>query len=95
MDNVLSPALVYLCVASSTSLFRLQVEWTAMNDGDVYILDTRSIIYVWVGRNSNNIEKLQGAKVGVGLRGRHGPGEGCTTLRPSISAINNANPVTI
>lgn len=36
-----------------------------MNDGDVYVLDTRSIIYVWVGRNSNNIEKLQGAKVGV------------------------------
>ena len=36
-----------------------------MNDGDVYVLDTKYTIYVWVGRNSNNIEKLQGAKVSL------------------------------
>lgn len=42
-----------------------------MNDGDVYVLDTKEIIYVWTGRNSNNMEKLQGAKVGIpGLGGR-------------------------
>lgn len=39
----------------------------AMNDGDVYVLDSKNIIYVWTGRNSNNVEKLQGAKVCIWL----------------------------
>lgn len=51
-----------------------KIEWKAMNDGDVYILDARSIIYVWVGRNSNNIEKLQGAKFASTLKQEHGGG---------------------
>ncbi|XP_063843292.1 advillin-like isoform X2 [Scylla paramamosain] len=51
-----------------------KIEWKAMNDGDVYVLDTKSIIYVWVGRNSNNIEKLQGAKFASTLKLEHGGG---------------------
>ncbi|KAG7164926.1 Villin-1-like 2, partial [Homarus americanus] len=39
-----------------------EITWCGMNDGDVYVLDTKDIIYVWTGRNSNNMEKLQGAK---------------------------------
>ncbi|MPC13488.1 Gelsolin [Portunus trituberculatus] len=51
-----------------------KIEWKAMNDGDVYVLDTRTAIYVWVGRNSNNIEKLQGAKFASTLKLEHGGG---------------------
>ena len=40
-----------------------QVSWSLMNDGDVYVLDAREVVYVWVGAYSNNAEKLQGAKV--------------------------------
>ncbi|KAK8742675.1 hypothetical protein OTU49_001619 [Cherax quadricarinatus] len=46
--------------------------WTVMNDGDVYVLDTKNIIYVWTGRNSNNMEKLQGAKFASTLKQEHG-----------------------
>lgn len=60
----------YICRlgVSYLLLYLLQVEWMAMNDGDVYVLDTKSIIYVWTGRNSNNVEKLQGAKVCMCVR---------------------------
>ncbi|CAL4065730.1 unnamed protein product [Meganyctiphanes norvegica] len=48
------------------------IEWKAMNDGDCYILDTKDFIFVWIGRNSNNMEKIQAAKFAVLLRSEHG-----------------------
>lgn len=50
------------------------IDWKLMNDGDVYVIDTREIIYVWTGRNSNNMEKIQGAKFAGTLRQEHGGG---------------------
>lgn len=69
------PSLYHVKGKRTTVVRELQtIEWKAMNDGDVYILDTRGIIYVWVGRYSNNIEKLQGAKFASTLRTEHGGG---------------------
>ena len=39
------------------------ISWTEMNDGDVFVLDTNSHIFIWVGRNANRLERLQGCKV--------------------------------
>ena len=39
------------------------ITWSLMNEGDVYVLDNRSHIFVWIGRSANNNEKLNGAKV--------------------------------
>lgn len=49
-----------------------KISWKDMNDGDVYVLDTKIIIYVWTGRYSNNMEKLQGAKFATTLKAEHG-----------------------
>ena len=46
-----------------------------MNDGDVYVLDTGAMIFVWNGKNANNYEKMQGANVAQKLRTEHGGGE--------------------
>merc|ERR1719431_1160137 len=45
-----------------------------MNDGDSYVLETKSIIFVWTGSNSNNIEKLRAARFATTLKTEHGPG---------------------
>ncbi len=41
------------------------IDWDHMNDGDVFILEARDsdLIFVWSGRNSNRLERLQAAKV--------------------------------
>ena len=43
------------------------ISWTEMNDGDVFVLDTQSHIFIWVGRNANRLERLQGCKVKIVL----------------------------
>lgn len=40
-----------------------EVSWSLMNEGDVYVVDCKKFIFVWVGRSSNNMEKMQAAKV--------------------------------
>ena len=39
------------------------ISWSLMNEGDVYVLDNKSHIFVWIGRLANGPEKLNGAKV--------------------------------
>ena len=34
-----------------------------MNHGDTFILDVRSHIFVWTGKDSNRMERLQASKV--------------------------------
>ena len=34
-----------------------------MNDGDVFVLEAMSHIFIWVGRKANRLERLQGCKV--------------------------------
>ena len=39
------------------------ISWSAMNHGDTFILDVRSHIFVWTGKDSNRMERLQASKV--------------------------------
>ena len=39
------------------------ISWKEFNDGDAFVLDTMTHIFVWTGKNSNRLEKLQAAKV--------------------------------
>ena len=43
------------------------ISWDEFNDGDVFVLDTMSHIFVWVGRNANKLERLQASKVDLSL----------------------------
>ncbi|XP_076064195.1 advillin-like isoform X2 [Oratosquilla oratoria] len=67
---------LYHCKGKRTCVVRElnEVSWGAMNDGDVYVLDTKTIMFVWTGRTSNNMEKIQGAKFAGSLREEHGGG---------------------
>jgi Gelsolin repeat len=40
-----------------------QISWSVMNQGDVYVLDNKKYIFVWIGRDANNHEKMFAAKV--------------------------------
>ena len=39
------------------------ISWDEFNEGDVFVLETMTQIFVWVGRDANRLEKLQAAKV--------------------------------
>ncbi|XP_014251721.1 villin-1-like [Cimex lectularius] len=39
------------------------VSWDYFNSGDVFIIDTKDVVFVWSGRTANSMEKLQAAKV--------------------------------
>lgn len=39
------------------------VSWKHFNSGDVFLIITQKIIFVWVGRAANSIEKLHATKV--------------------------------
>ncbi|BES89474.1 actin Hypothetical protein [Nesidiocoris tenuis] len=39
------------------------VAWEYFNSGDVFIIDTKDVVFVWSGRSANSMEKLQAAKV--------------------------------
>ncbi|XP_022911438.2 advillin isoform X2 [Onthophagus taurus] len=44
------------------------VSWKYFNSGDVFVLLTPTIIFVWVGRAANSIEKLHATKIAVQLK---------------------------
>lgn len=39
------------------------ISWKHMNKGDVFIIDTKDVIFVWIGRCANNMEKVQAIRV--------------------------------
>ncbi|XP_057368031.1 advillin-like [Daphnia carinata] len=49
-----------------------EVSWSLMNEGDVFVLDCKKYIFVWVGRSANNKEKMHAAKLAQTLKGEHG-----------------------
>lgn len=49
-----------------------EVTWSWMNEGDVFVIDNKKFIFVWVGRSANNQEKLYGAKLAQTLKSEHG-----------------------
>lgn len=42
-----------------------EVSWSLMNEGDVFVIDCKKYIFVWVGRSANNMEKMHAAKVRI------------------------------
>ncbi|XP_029846708.2 advillin [Ixodes scapularis] len=50
------------------------VSWSLMNDGDVFVIDARTVVFVWCGRHANHVEKLQGAVTAQQLKAEHGEG---------------------
>lgn len=50
------------------------VSWAHMNDGDVFIVDARTVIFVWNGRYANHVEKIQGAVTAQQIKAEHGEG---------------------
>uniref|UniRef100_A0A2P2I1V0 Advillin-like n=1 Tax=Hirondellea gigas TaxID=1518452 RepID=A0A2P2I1V0_9CRUS len=73
VSDVFKPSLYHIKGKRSVLIKELpSVSWDHMNDGDVFVLETRDIVYVWVGRYSNNIEKLRGAKFASTLKAERG-----------------------
>ena len=54
--------------------FMPTVSWSVMNQGDVYVLDDKEFIFVWIGQKSNGQERIQGAKLAQTLKGQRGHG---------------------
>ncbi|XP_037071160.1 advillin-like [Pollicipes pollicipes] len=48
------------------------VAWEHLNDGDVFVVDARDVIFVWTGRTANKMEKIQGARLAQALKSEHG-----------------------
>lgn len=44
------------------------VAWEYFNSGDAFIIDTKDVVFVWIGRTSNSMERLQAAKVATQFR---------------------------
>ena len=47
------------------------ISWKEFNDGDVFVLDTMSHIFVWIGKNANRLERLQASKVNISFFGNN------------------------
>jgi hypothetical protein len=57
------PRLFHIKGRRSPTVAQCPISWEYFNSGDVFILDTKEIVFVWVGKSANSMEKLQAAKV--------------------------------
>lgn len=48
------------------------IDWSEFNDGDAFVLDAISHIFVWQGKQANRLEMLQAAKMGQTLKDESG-----------------------
>lgn len=39
------------------------ISWEHFNSGDIFILHTKEVVFIWTGRSANNMEKIQAARV--------------------------------
>uniref|UniRef100_T1IV90 HP domain-containing protein n=1 Tax=Strigamia maritima TaxID=126957 RepID=T1IV90_STRMM len=67
------------------------IAWELMNDGDVFVIDTKHVVIVWMGKFANNMEKIQGAKVALKLKSEHGPTSNTLTVE---DGEENSLPIT-
>jgi hypothetical protein len=44
------------------------MDWTSLNRGDSFLIDMSTTIFVWNGRNSNKIERIQAVKKASSFR---------------------------
>ena len=64
MDHAKTPKL-YIVKGKRQPIIRQlpTIGWSEFNDGDVFVLDTMTHIFVWTGKNANRLERLQASKV--------------------------------
>lgn len=63
VTDTFEPRLFHIKGRRSPTMTQKPISWEHFNSGDVFILDTKEIVFVWVGKSANNAEKLQAAKV--------------------------------
>lgn len=71
VTDTFEPRLFHIKGRRSPTMTQHPISWECFNSGDVFVLDTREIVFVWVGKSANNTEKLQAAKVAVKLKDEH------------------------
>jgi villin 1/advillin len=63
VTDIFEPRLFHVKGRRSPTVTQHPISWEHFNSGDVFIIDTKEIVFVWVGRSANNMEKLQASKV--------------------------------
>lgn len=71
VTDTFEPRLFHIKGRRAPTMTQHPISWEYFNSGDVFILDTKEIVFVWVGKSANNAEKLQAAKVAVKLKDEH------------------------
>jgi len=54
------------------ALTEVAMDWSSMNHGDTFVLDTGSFIFIWTGETSSGMEKMVAAGLASKLRDRVG-----------------------
>jgi len=54
----------------ATVMREVRMEWSSMNHGDTFILDSGSIIFIWAGSRSSGMEKITASHLANRLRDR-------------------------
>jgi len=49
-------------------LTEVEISWSSMNHGDVFVLDSGKKIFVWAGANSSGGEKMKAGVIAAGMR---------------------------
>jgi villin 1/advillin len=63
VTDTFEPRLFHIKGRRSPTVTQHSISWEHFNSGDVFIIDTKEIVFVWVGKSANNVEKLQASKV--------------------------------
>lgn len=63
VTDTFEPRLFHIKGRRSPTVTQHSISWEYFNSGDVFIMDTKEIVFVWIGRSANNMEKLLAAKV--------------------------------
>jgi len=71
VTDTFEPRLYHIKGRRSPTVTQHPISWEYFNSGDVFIMDTKEIVFVWVGRSANSAEKLQAAKVATKLKDEH------------------------
>ncbi|KAJ8319925.1 hypothetical protein KUTeg_001512 [Tegillarca granosa] len=72
VDVKFNPRLLQVKGKQHVKLIEVDIEWASFNHGDVFIMDTGKIIFVWVGKDSSRTERLQAFKAARDFRDERG-----------------------
>ena len=66
------PRLFQVRGGKTPALTEVELNWSAMNHGDTFVVDTGSHIFIWAGETSSGMEKMVAAGLASKLRDRLG-----------------------